>query len=212
MSQACPLRLALLFLIAASAGAHTIVIDANEADRMAAISDAAPRMSWAAGEEWPAIYSSANLELVLGRAFLFRFALDKIPAGQRITFAELILPVQQFSGVEPRFYLWRVLPEWGPGVSHRYRIAAPAKKEWAAPGARGLASDRALRPSAVVRVLAAGEQVINVTGDLELWHAGAAPNRGWLLTVEDPGVALRFPSPAWDAPAAWKLRITYEPE
>lgn len=207
-----PLQLVIMLMIAAPAGARTIILDANDADRMAAISDVAPRMSWTACEAWPAIYSTSHIDLVPGRSFLIRFALSKIPPSQRITFAELILPVQSYTGIDPRFYLWRVLAEWGPGVSHLYRMTSPAKVEWAVPGARGLSSDRATRPSAVVRVLAPGEQAINVTGDLELWHTGAVPNCGWLLTIEDPALSIRFPSPAWDAMTAWKLRITYEPE
>lgn len=198
--------------MALTAAARTIVLDANEADQMAVISDVAPRMSWAACEAWPAVYNTGNIDLVPGRGFLIRFALSKVPAGQRIAFAELIFPVQSCTGSDPRFYLWRVLAEWGPGVSHRYRMTAPAKAAWTMPGARGLASDRALRPSAVVRVLTPGEQALNVTKDIELWYTGAAPNCGWLFTVEDPELFIRFASPAWDALTAWKLRITYEPE
>lgn len=199
-------------MIALPAGAHTIILDANEADKMAAISDVTPRMSWAAYEGWTAIYSTSYIDLVPGRSFLIRFALSKIPRGQRITHVELILPVLSYSGTDPRFYLWRILSEWGAGVSHLYRVTSPAKLEWAVPGARGVSSDRATRPSAVVRMLATGEQVINVTEDIELWYTGAAPNYGWLFTVEDPELCIRFASPAWDAMAAWKLRITYEPE
>ena len=198
--------------IAMPASARTIVIDANEADKMAVISDAAPRMSWMAYEACTSVYTTSHIDLVPGRSFLIRFALSKIPAGQQITFAELILPVQFHVKTDPRFYLWRVLPDWGPGVSHLYRMTLPVKVEWAVPGARGVSSDRATRPSAVVRVRASGEQVINVTGDIELWYTGAAPNHGWMLTLEDPEIFIRFASPAWDAMSAWKLRITYEPE
>lgn len=202
----------LCLAMALPAAARTIVFDANEAEKMAVISDVAPRMSWAACEAWPSVYTTSHIDLVPGRSFLIRFALGKIPPGQRLTFAELILPVQSCTGIDPRFYLWRVLAEWGAGVSHLYRMTAPGKVEWSMPGAGGLASDRAMQPSAVVRVLASGEQVLNVTKDLELWYTGAAPNCGWLFTIEDPEILIRFASPAWDAMAAWKLRITYEPE
>lgn len=206
------LSMLLCGMAALRAVAHTIIFDAAEADRMAAISDVAPRMSWAAYEGWTAIYSTSYIDVIPGRSFLIRLALSKVPPGQRITYAELILPVPYFTGTDPRFYLWRILADWGTGVSHLYRRTSPAKQEWAVPGARGLSSDRATRPSAVVRLLAAGEQVINVTEDIELWYTGAAPNHGWLFTVEDPELLVRFGSPAWDALAAWKLRITYEPE
>ncbi|MBI2438402.1 MAG: hypothetical protein HYV36_06280 [Lentisphaerae bacterium] len=198
--------------MALPAAARTVIIDANEADQMAVISAVAPRMSWAACETSSAVYTTSSIDLVPGRSFLIRFALNQIPSGQRITFAELILPVQSCTGTDPRFYLWRVLAEWGAGVSHLYRRTSPGKVEWAVPGARGLSADRSTRPSAVVRVKASGEQVINVTNDLELWHIGAAPNFGWLITIEDPALFIRFASPAWNALADWKLRITYEPE
>jgi hypothetical protein len=112
------ISLILYGLVVLPAGAHTIIFDANEADRMAAISDVAPRMSWAAYEAWTAIYTTSYVDIAPSRSFLIRFALNKIPPGQRITYAELILPVSYFAGTDPRFYLWRVLAEWGPGVSH----------------------------------------------------------------------------------------------
>lgn len=198
--------------MALSGAANTIIFDAGAADKMAAISQVAPRLSWAACEAAPGVFNTSFLDLVPGRSFLIRFALNKIPAGQKIVFAELILPVQSSTGADPRFYIWRVLTEWGPGASHLYRMTLPGKVEWAVPGARGISADRATRPSAVVRVRAPGEQVVNVTEDLELWHTGAAPNNGWLFTVEDPELLIRLAFPAWDAAAAWKLRVTFEPE
>jgi hypothetical protein len=113
---------------------------------------------------------------------------------------------------EPRLYVWRLLPEWGAGVCHQYRTQRPAKAEWAAPGARGGGTDRATRPTVVLPLTSAGEKVVNVTQDVELWYTGAAPNNGWLLTAEDADALIRLDSPLWNARGRWKLRITYEPQ
>jgi len=200
--------------LCSSASARTIVIDAlGAADRMAAMSDVAPRQSWAMFEQWPATYYTNAVQIEPGRSFLIRFALDAVPAGQRITHAELIVPVTWYSGTDVRFYLWRLLADWGAGACHLYRKALPEKVPWTIPGARGGSSDRATRPSAVVRLYeAAAENVINVTEDVELWYTGAAPNNGWIFTVEDPATFVRFQSPTYDGVQTWKLRITYEPQ
>ena len=179
---------------------------------MAAIDEVAPRQSWAAYLPWTATYYTSAVEIVHGRSFLIRFSFDQVPPGQRITHAECVVPVRTYSGTEPRFYVWRILADWGPGVCHVYRAVLPDEVKWAVPGARGGSSDRATRPSAIVKLQSVGEQVINVTEDVELWYTGAAPNYGWILTVEDRGISARFSSPAWDGVQAWKLRITYEPE
>lgn len=192
--------------------ARTIVIDTTEADKMAVLSDIAPRMSWAATEVTPTIFNAGSIDLAQGKSFLIRYNLRSIPPGQRITYAELLLPLRSTAGTDPRFYLWRILADWGLGVCHLYRFTYPARQEWAVPGARGFSSDRATRPSAVVRVTSTGELALNVTEDVELWYTGAAPHFGWLFTVEDPETMVRFSSPAWDAVESWRIRITYEPE
>jgi hypothetical protein len=202
--------LALLALTRPALG-RTIILTANDADRMAALCQAAPRFGMAMQEASPGVYGIGGLTLNPGTSFLLSFRLDRIPAGSRIALAELILPVTQTSGTDPRLYVWRVLAEWGNGVCYEYRSAWPQKMLWARPGARGHSSDRGTRPTEIVRLNRAGELVINVTEDVELWHAGAAPNRGWLLSVEDPDVSIALKSPAWDGQADWKLRITYEP-
>jgi hypothetical protein len=53
---------------------------------------------------------------------------------------------------------------------------------------------------------------LNVTEDVELWHGGAAPNEGWMLTVEEQGVSLSLLPPSFSTRGSWKLRITYEPQ
>jgi hypothetical protein len=64
----------------------------------------------------------------------------------------------------------------------------------------------------VVRISNTGDQVVNVTEDVELWYTGAAANHGWILTHEDTGSLIRLSSPVWATRGNWKLRITYEPE
>jgi hypothetical protein len=197
----------------APAAAHTFVLDGAAIDRAAAIADDTPRMSWATYMPWTAVYYSSAIDLTVGRSMLIRIPLTNIPPGQRITSAELIVGVSYLSGTDIRFHLWRLLPDWGVGVSHLYRMTRPANVPWSVPGARGVAIDRAIQPTAIVRVAGVGEQVINVTEDVELWYAGGATNNGWLLTIEDPGNFVRLTSPFWIGGAeAWRLRVTYEPE
>ena len=201
------------------AAARTFIIESSEIDRAGAIAADAPLMSWASVRPWapwaPAtpIYSSNFTDLMLGVSMLVRFPLAKLPAGQKITSAEMVIPVATMGGNAVRFHLWRVLPEWGPGVSHLYRSTRPVKVPWTVPGARGVATDRAVQPTAIVRVDAIGEQVINVTEDIELWYTGSAPNNGWIFTVEDIGTFVRLPSPTYPVSTqVWRLRITCEPE
>ena len=80
-----------------------------------------------------------------------------------------------------------------------------------AAGRRGVAKDRAARPSAVFRSAGVGEKTVNVTEDVELWYSGGAANHGWMLGVEDAEGFVRSAAPVWSGPD-WKLRITYEPE
>jgi len=194
------------------AAARTILLNAEDCDRMAGIAESAPRLSWAMARYGDGVFHNSQVSLSQESALLLRFSLDKVPAGQRIVHAELIVPVSAWGGNEPRFYLWRLLADWGPGVCYLYRSTRPEYTEWTKPGARGISSDRATRPTDIVRGADPGDVVINVTEDVGLWYGGGAPNHGWLFTVEDPGVAVTLASPAWAAPETWTLRITYEPE
>lgn len=209
----------LLFLFSLTVGpasvlhGRTLVLEASStADRMAAIAEDAPRMSWAAYMPWPGIYYGSAMDLQQGRGLLIRFPLESIPQGQRITHAELIFTIHLTSGPEPRLYIWRLLADWGVGVCHQYRMIRPQPVEWIVPGARGSSLDRAIRPTAVPRIQGPGERVVNVTEDVEIWYTGAAPNQGWIITVEDPGVLVRTACPLYDTATQWKLRVTYEPE
>lgn len=192
--------------------ARTSILDASDCNQLAGIAEAAPRHSWAMHERWPGVFTTDKIALAPQRSFLFRFSLDKIPPGQRISHAQLTLPVTQRYGAQPRFYLWRITAGWGPGVCYRYRSATPKPVKWTKPGAAGLSSDRATRPTDIVRLIENGDVTINVTEDVEIWHSGAAKNNGWLLSIEDPGINVDVRSPLTGRSSGWKLRITYEPE
>lgn len=192
--------------------AKTILLTDADCERMAAICADAPRLSWAAMLSTTGVYDVTYVEMTNTRAFLICFPLDKIPKGQRITKAELMLPVTLASAGEQKLHVRRLLAAWGPGVCHQYRMTRPNKVEWKQPGARAASADRAPKDSAVAKVNGAGEQVINLTEDVELWYTGAGANHGWALTIEDPDVLVRLASPISVGKGQWKLRITYEPE
>ena len=204
----------LIMWLAAAHGveARTVILDASNCDRVAGIAQAAPRHSWAMYERWPGIYTTDKVVIGPRQRFLFRFSLDKIPPGQRISHAELTLPVTERYGPEPRFYLWRITADWGPGVCYQYRLVGPKPVKWTKPGAAGLSADRATRPTDILRLYQNGDVTINVTEDVEAWYGGAAKNNGWLLSIEDPGIHVDLRSPLTGRDAGWKLRITYEPE
>ena len=44
-------------------------------------------------------------------------------------------------------------------------------------------------------MLNSGEQTADVTEDIELWYTGAAPNRGWILTLDDTSPSISVPAP-----------------
>ncbi len=191
--------------------ARTIVLDAQQADQMAAIHDQAQRLSWAAYAPRAGQFDTVWLHLTAEGRFLIRYDLSAIPEGQRITHAELNLPVSAVYGSDPRLFLWRMQADWGAGVCHDYRRTDPRPQSWGMAGAKAPGRDRSMTPSAVLRVPAPGQQAINVTEDVSLWYLGAASAHGWMLSVEDQGVALRLPSPAYNAAQDWRLLITYEP-
>lgn len=191
---------------------RTLTLEGEHIERMAAITNESPLLSWPGDKPSEAKPSAEFISLAQGRSFLFCFSLSAIPQGQRIIQAELLVPVTDYHGATVRFFLWRMLADWGDGVCHLYRTVSPQQLAWTRPGARGYASDRAARPSAIVRLNEKGSQAINVTEDLELWYAGAAANKGWLFTVEDLGSQVQLLSPRGAGARSWKLRITYEPK
>lgn len=194
--------------------ARTIELSDFDCDRMAVISPQAARSGWAMTELGPGEFTSTLLDLRAERAFLIRYPLTRIPEGQRIARAEWIVPVELIStaGADVKLHVRRLLGEWGPGVCYDFRTRRPQPVAWNQPGAKGVSTDRASQPSAVVPVTGSGELIINVTEDVELWYTGAAHNQGWIVTVEDPAALIRLSSPLWVGQGKYKLRITYEPE
>jgi hypothetical protein len=204
----------LLLLCAGPLPARTIVLTAEDCDRMAVLSARAPRLSWAAYQVNPKAYTSeAQLHLFSDMALLMRFPLERIPAGQRITRAELIVNPHYIAG-KPELHVRRLLTDWGAGVCHQYRFVHPEKAAWDLPGGRGSGTDRAARDTGVFRMEKVGEHTINVTEDVDLWYSGGARNRGWLLCFDIPGQVAYFPSPyspATGSGKSWKLQVTFEP-
>jgi hypothetical protein len=199
-----------ILVVVTPAPAKTVVLTDEDCELMAAISASAPTLSWAGYEGSTGNFAPVYIQLTKGEAFLIRYPIEKvIPKGQRITQAEWIVPVV-YCASEQKLYVHRLLGDWGVGVCHKYRSVRPKPVEWTKPGATGPSSDRAIKPSATVRVKDIGDTTINVTQDVELWYGGAAKNSGWMLTVEDNSF-LRFSSPVWTSHGNWKLRITYEP-
>ncbi len=199
-------------LLAASLDARTVLLGLADVDRMAVIDASAPRLSWAGQRDRNATIRNRDIHLEEGRSMLLRFAVDGLPSGQRIVHAELVIPVTGSRRSDPRFYVWRILPDWGAGVCHEYRwFRGGEGEQWVRQGARGIASDRAALPTAVISVVNPGRAVINVTEDVELWYRGDAVNNGWLVTVEDPETQVHLESPLWNPTGEWILRVTYEP-
>ena len=212
-----------------SLGARTVLLDIEQCDQAAAIHAEAPRLSWAGdrhtrhndeGQPRHNSFVTTRIALMQQSALLVRFDLNQLPDGHRIVHAELVVPVRGVQGNQPRFYLWRVLADWGPGVNHLYRritfdrdSQTYEKIPWTRSGARGISSDRATRPTDIIRLNEdeATQKVVNVTEDVALWYDQHAPNHGWLFTVEDPGTEVRLRSPIYQNADLWTLRITYEP-
>lgn len=204
---------ACLFAFNRTVSARTIVLNPTHMDMMAAIAQEAPRYSWASYQTSPGFFKNDSIQATAGHAFLLRYNFDKIPKADRVTYAEWDIPVASFNPPpQVRLYIWRITAEWGAGVSAVFRMVYPKKLAWAMPGARGNSSDRTTKPSNVLSLSESGEKTINVTEDVELWHRGAAPNYGWMVSVEDPGVLIGLQSPFYDGRASWNLRITYEPQ
>ncbi|MFW6059353.1 MAG: hypothetical protein ACODAQ_04185 [Phycisphaeraceae bacterium] len=202
---------------AAPLSARTILLGVEDCDGIAAIDAAAPRLSWAMARSGRQTYHTGHMALTEQRSLLMRFDLGRIPPDQRIVHAELVVPVRERLGSDPRFYAWRLLTDWGAGVCHLYRFTRRGESDeripWTEDGARGIGSDRAAAPTDAVRVTSseASKYVINVTEDVELWYEDRAENHGWLFSVEDPEVEVRLASPLWHYRDDWTLRITYEP-
>lgn len=205
---------AILILLGAisQAPARTIILDDSDCERMAYIQEVAPRWGWGGYPTTSTTQSNAQFYLTPDRAAFICFPLDRIPKGQKIVKAELSFTVVLQSGGEQRVHLRRIIAPWGPGVCWQYRAVRPKREEWTKPGARGAGTDRALKPSAILRTTEIGVKTVNVTEDVELWYTGSASNQGWMLNIEDPDVTMAIQAPFLGGRGSWKLRITYEPE
>ena len=211
VGRACFLALPLALFFAGTAEARTITITADDCDQMAVISATAPRLGWS-NVIGPGMYNThTQLHLFSNMAILIRYPLDRIPKGQRITKAEWTIPFAYTAGVNQRLSARRIMAEWGTGACHLFRTVYPTKVEWSRPGGLGANADRANQPTAVFMMKNSGEQTVDVTEDVELWYTGAAPNRGWILNLDEADQAIYFPAP-YPTGAGWKLQITYEPK
>src|SRR5262249_47243022 len=157
------------------------------------------------------VFADYSTDLIPDRAFLIRIPLTDVPPGQRITKAELTIPVALTSN-EQKLNVRRIIGPWGPGVSWLHRGTRPEKVEWASPGGESGGKDRVTKPSGTAKVKGPCDAVFNLTEDVELWYSGAAANHGWMISVDEPEGFVRIPSPQWSTPGTWKLRITYEPK
>ena len=196
-----------------SAPARTIMLTDLDTVKIAAIHAEFPTSSWAGWNYGDGHFANANLSASHDSAVLIQFPLDRVPKGQRIVNAELFVPtVYAYISSPSNVMIWRLLAPWGLGVSHRYRQARPEKVPWAAPGGRGPGVDRALAPTRAVRVSPGPFTLrFDVTSDIQFWYQGAAPNYGWIITMEeDVGVAAIVNPLA--SPGNYTLRITYEPQ
>lgn len=192
--------------------ARTIALKPEDVDLVAAITQQAPRFSWGAYESPVSIFRNAPFIGTTDNSFFIRYPLDKIPKGQRISLAELSVPVNGVHPLPTRLYFWRVLVEWGVGVCHQFRMMRPKKEAWTVPGARGNSTDRATKPTTVLGVTEIGEKSVNLTKDVEMWYTGATPNYGWMICVEDREAYVQFQSPIHAETGNWELRVTYEPQ
>lgn len=202
-----------LALTTGSLAARTITLSGEDCTKVAVISEKAPRLSWASVLVGQGAYDAGSSVQLLGRnmAVLIVYPLDQIPKGQRITKAELTVEPNYVAG-DCRLQVRRLLADWGHGVCHQYARTWPKKVEWAQPGGRGGARDRADRDSALFKFSAIGKHRVDVTEDVDLWYTGAAANRGWII-VMDAGLAY-FPAPYDPAGGgkSWSLQITFEPK
>ena len=199
--------LLLLGLAATLAPARTITLKPDALDAFAVLAENHPRNGWAAQPIDASLYLSNPPLAAHNTSFIVRYSFAQLPPGQRITHAEWIIPGG--AAAAGTVTVWRVIADWGIGVCHQLRMGYPKPLPWSVPGARGKSIDRATKPTGSGKFTAAPQVTVNVTQDVELWHTGAAPNRGWLLTFDSASLLV---SPTHGGRGQWQLRITYEPE
>lgn len=208
----CFLGVCLLVLASTPLQARTITIDDRQITHMAVISAEVPLSSWVGSRSTLGVFTSNLIEMIPGRRLLLQFPLENIPQGQRIVSAQLTFDVTYAPYDSQRLFIWRMLKPWGLGVNHTMSTQIPKPMPWSSPGADAPGVDRALTPTANFRVPGAGEQVIDVTQDVELWYSGIVANNGWVMALDEGNQYLRLASPLYNAGPVFILRITYEPE
>ena len=187
---------------------------------MAVICAKAPRSSWAVMNVGEGVYhTEALLLFTKDKALLMRFDLSVIPKDQRITKAELTLPIDYLGGGKFDVTVRRLVADWGTGVCHTYRRTYPEKIAWTQAGGLGGGTDRHNKDSAAFHFEPAksklGEHTVDITEDIELWYTGAVANRGWILAIENGDGAFYSSSPyspQYGGGKRWKLQITFEPK
>ena len=204
--------IAFALLAAADAAARTITLDDTQVFHIAHIGPQVPQASWLGRHSSPGIYVNNYMDMTPGRRFLIRYPIESIPPGQRIVSATWTIPVDQDPRVPIRLFVWRLLTPWGLGVNHQYRTQLPKPVPWAEPGAGAPGIDRAITPTATINIEGVGEQVIDVTQDVEMWYTGMAPNHGWVMAIDEANTVLRLYTPLYNGRGKYRLRITYEPE
>ncbi|MFW6038870.1 MAG: hypothetical protein ACOC9P_00145 [bacterium] len=200
-----------LCVLNGQAAAATVELDAGDISKGAAIHADAPRLSWAGNARGNGHFDAGNLPITSKTSALLRYDLSRIPDDMKIISARWTLPTRASSGV--KLHVWRILAEWGPGVCHRYRTTQPEPVPWHTPGAGAIGIDRTIQPTGAIQVDEESEKVVvNVTRDVAMWHSGAQPNHGWLLSVEQDEAHVTVESPLHRGADAWVLRVTYEPK
>jgi len=205
-----------ILALVAPLGARTMDLLDEDCEQVAVISANAPRLSWATSE-WPTrgvFTTNLGVPMRNGYALLICFPIEQVPKGQRIRGAELTMPVWGAEG-PGRITVRRILGDWGAGVCHEFRTIRPKPVPWTKPGARGVGTDCATKPTAVLTVNEKGPKTVNVFKDVEMWYNGDAANHGWIITADDQGTSIQMMSPISSYPAGrgvWKLSIEYVPD
>src|SRR4051812_47990109 len=121
-------------IVALPVSARTIALTAEDADAMASISAAAPRLSWVMSppinivfNTQPTLYWESRISVLMRIPIA-----DHIPKGQRVTKAELTIAPSYLAG-SPEIHVRRLLADWGTGVCHQYARTYPKKVEWTQP-------------------------------------------------------------------------------
>lgn len=196
--------------------ARTITIEDSKITHMAHIGPEVPQASWIGSNSTTGVYTTNIIEMTPGSRLLIQYPLDQIPQGQRIVSARWIFSVPYAPYDSHRLFLWRVLQPWGLGVNLTQRIQVPKALPWSSPGADAPGIDRAITPTAIIRINGIKEHVIDVTQDVELWYTGVAPNHGWVMALDEGNRYVRryvrIASPLYNATSVFTLQITYEPE